>query len=147
MCFTREPIPSQLSAQTLKDHGPNSPFRHREVIRGWVEEMFRREGHEKLITFNTTVERVDRRGPVWLLTLRKELTGGDKDRWWQQEFDAVIVASGHHNIPYIPNIPGLIEYEERYPGSIMHSKHYRGTDAFRGKVHTPRLPLAGLCTC
>lgn len=139
MCFTQEPLPEKLSEQTLKLYGPDAPFRHREIIRDWVEGIFRRGGYEKLITFNTTVENIHKRSSSWVLTLRQEVIGGDKDRWWQQEFDAVVVASGHYNIPYIPNIPGLVEYEKRYPGSIMHSKHYRDTDAFREKVCIPFL--------
>ena len=134
MSYTQEPIPDIISDQTLNNFGPDAPFRHREVVREWVEQIFRRGGHEKLIKFHTTVERAEKRGESWLLTLRQENHREDKDRWWQQDFDAVIVATGHHNIPYIPDIPGLAEYEERYPGSIMHSKHYRGTDAFKDKV-------------
>lgn len=136
MCYSKEPFPEVFSDWALANYGPNAPFRHREVIRDWVEQIFRRGGHERLISFNTTVEMAEKRGGSWLLTLRQEIPGHDKDRWWQQEFDATIVASGKYNIPYIPNIPGLVEYEETYPGSIMHSKHYRGLPPFKDKVCT-----------
>ncbi|KAL7627336.1 hypothetical protein AAE478_001528 [Parahypoxylon ruwenzoriense] len=133
MCFTHEPLPDTLSERTLQLYGPGAPFRHREVVRDWVEQIFIRGDHEKLISFNTTVERAEKRGDSWTLTLRKEILDEEKDYWWQEDFDAVIVATGHYNIPYIPNIPGLAEYNEKFPGSIIHSKNYRGTDIFEGK--------------
>lgn len=140
MCFTQEPIPDQVSERIAETYGLDAPFRHREVIRDWVEQIFRQGGHETLVHFHTTVERAEKRETGWLLTLRQENPEEDKDRWWQQEFDAVVVASGHYNTPHIPDITGLTEWEERYPGSIMHSKHYRGTDAFQRKVCVPGPP-------
>lgn len=50
------------------------------------------------------------------------------------EFDAVAVASGHYNDPFIPEIPGLPEFANAYPGSISHSKFYRRPDQYKGKV-------------
>ncbi|KAI5861941.1 thiol-specific monooxygenase [Durotheca rogersii] len=136
MSFTQEPLPDTLSERTLADFGPDAPFRHRQVVRDWVEQIFARGGHEKLVSLNTTVERAEKKtdspGQAWVLTLRQEAPGA-RDRWWQEEFDAVVVAAGHYNVPYVPDIPGLVEYEERHPGSIMHSKHYRGAEAFAGK--------------
>lgn len=51
----------------------------------------------------------------------------------KQEFDAVAVASGHYNDPFIPDIPGLKEFDEKYPGAISHSKFYRRPDHYDGK--------------
>jgi len=39
-------------------------------------------------------------------------------------FDAVIVANGHYNDPYVPKILGIREWNAAYPGSISHSKFY-----------------------
>ncbi|KAI1078742.1 thiol-specific monooxygenase [Whalleya microplaca] len=133
MSFTQEPLPDTISEQTLKQYGVGTPFRHREVIREWVEQIFRRGGHDKLISFNTTVERAEKQENNWVLTLRKDIPGEGKDYWWQEEFDAMIVASGRYNVPYIPQIPGLVEYEDKYPGSIRHSKHFRGVEEFKDK--------------
>ncbi|KAH7021305.1 thiol-specific monooxygenase [Microdochium trichocladiopsis] len=48
-------------------------------------------------------------------------------------FDAVLVASGHYNDPFIPNIKGLAEFDKANPGSISHSKFYRRPDQYAGK--------------
>lgn len=50
-----------------------------------------------------------------------------------QNYDAVALASGHFNIPYIPRIPGIRAWAAAYPGAIAHSKHYRHPARFRGK--------------
>ena len=40
-------------------------------------------------------------------------------------FDAVVVANGHFNVPYIPSVPGIKAWNKTYPGAISHSKFYR----------------------
>ncbi|OJD30793.1 thiol-specific monooxygenase [Diplodia corticola] len=133
MDYTQEPFPNIVSEQSLSRFGPDAPFRHRSVIRDWVENIFVQAGHTKLVEFSTTVELAEQRGDEWILTLRKEIPGKDKDVWWQETFDALVVASGHYYVPFIPNIPGLIEYDQRFPGRIHHSKHYRSPEPFRNK--------------
>lgn len=51
-----------------------------------------------------------------------------------EDFDAVLVASGHYNDPFIPDIPGLAQFNKAYPGSISHSKFYRNPAEYAGKV-------------
>ena len=48
-------------------------------------------------------------------------------------YDAVVVANGHFDVPYIPDIKGIAGWNERYPGIISHSKAYRVPDVFRDK--------------
>ncbi|CRK15454.1 hypothetical protein BN1723_010682 [Verticillium longisporum] len=131
MSFTREPFPDKLSERTLAKFGPRAPFRHREVVREWVQEIFVRNGNDKLLELNTTVERaVKNEQQEWVLTLRTETPG--KDYWWEERFDALIAASGHYNVPWIPDIPGLVDYDVKFPGKIQHSKHFRGPESFAG---------------
>ena len=134
MSFTQEPLPETLSQRTLSRYGQGAPFRHREVIRRWVEDIFVRNGSHKQIVYNTTVEQARKDNQNWVLTLRKGDETSKQDDWWQEEFDAVVVASGHYSIPYIPDIPGLVEWDQRYPGSVQHSKHYRFAQDYAGKV-------------
>lgn len=88
------------------------------------------------------MEEARKRGDKWVLTLRKEIRRKGVNSWWQEEFDAVIVASGHYNVPYIPDIPSLVRYETRFPGTILHSKHFRTAREYTGKVRqSPPLTL------
>lgn len=139
MSFTQEPLAKTISQQTLQRYGSCAPFRHHSVIEEWVKEIFMRNGSHDSVSFNTTVELAEKRGRKWTLTLRKELSESQQDEWWQEDFDAVIVASGHYSIPYIPDIPGLADYERRNPGSIQHSKHFRSATHYANKV-CRRLP-------
>ena len=51
----------------------------------------------------------------------------------QRIFDAVVVASGHYNMPRIPDIPGLKVWKARFPDRVWHSKRYRTPAIFKGQ--------------
>lgn len=132
MSYTQEPFPTDLSERALAEYGPHAPYRHHTAIRGWIENIFSRVGYENFLELNTTVEKVEKVQAEWVLTLRKESSA--RNYWWRESFDAVVVASGHYNVPWIPEIPGLVDFEQKYPGTILHSKHYRDPSKFKGKV-------------
>lgn len=128
-----ESIPDRRSEWSVSMHGPETPFRHWQVLREYVTALWARRGYGDLVSYGTTVERAEKVGGEWVVTLRR---GGDDglDRWWSETFDAVVVASGHFNVPWIPAVEGLDEFERARPGSVLHSKMFRGRDDFRGKV-------------
>ncbi|ROT35795.1 thiol-specific monooxygenase [Sodiomyces alkalinus F11] len=131
MSFSQEPIPDDRTANSVALHGPDTPFRHWTVLRNYVQGLLNRRGYCDLVSYNTTVERVEKVGHEWKVTLRKD--GTETDYWWVEWFDAVVVASGHYSVPYIPAIDGLEQFEKRRPGSVIHSKNFRGRDYYAGK--------------
>ncbi|KAF2654459.1 FAD/NAD(P)-binding domain-containing protein [Lophiostoma macrostomum CBS 122681] len=131
MSFSEEAIPTDRSSLSIGKHGNDTPFRHHTVIRNYIAGLVHRNGYNNLVSYNTTVELAEKVGAEWKLVLRRE--EANKDHWWVEWFDAVIVASGHYSVPYIPQIEGLAALEEKYPGSVKHSKMFRGRDAYRGK--------------
>lgn len=133
MEFTAEPFPTAVSEESVLAHGPNTPFRHWKTVRGYIASLFERNGYTDLVSYNTTVENAEKVGEEWKLTLRRS-EDDHSDSWWIETFDAVVVASGHYWVPYIPAIQGLEEFERDRRGSVIHSKHFRGRDAFKGKV-------------
>lgn len=133
MSYTTEPFPATLSPRTLEKYGPGAPFRHREVIRQWIEDIFLKGGHDKFLELSTWVERAEKVNGEWVLTLRKEGAGAS-DYWWQERFDALVVATGHYNVPWIPEVEGLLEWDRRGKGRVVHSKHFRRGEDFQGKV-------------
>lgn len=136
MEFSREPIPEVRSELSIKRHGLDTPFRHHSVVQKYVENLLDRNGYQDLVEYNTTVENAEKvtdAGP-WRLTLRRSGAGNEGDYWWSEEFDAVIVANGHFTVPFIPEVEGLAEFATKYPGSVEHSKGYRGPSKYRGKV-------------
>ncbi|OAA56305.1 thiol-specific monooxygenase [Niveomyces insectorum RCEF 264] len=46
------------------------------------------------------------------------------------QYDAVLVASGHYNDPFVPDIAGLAAFDRAHPGVVIHSKFYRRPDDF-----------------
>ena len=132
MSFTDAPFPDVISQRILDYYGRVDHFRDRETIRKWIASIFERPGNRELLQLGTTVERAEKKAGEWVLTLRTEKPDGN--HWWQERFDALVVASGHYNLPWFPNLPGLIEYDRRFPGRVIHAKHFRGGEKFKDKV-------------
>lgn len=93
-----------------------------------------------MLALNTTVEDVTRtqtealsRQSGWRLTLRRHDPILKVDQWWQEDFDALIIANGHYSVPYIPHVPGLEQYMEKFPEKVFHSKSYRSATSFANK--------------
>lgn len=136
MEFSREPIPEIRSSSSVKIHGPDTPFRHHSVIRQYIEDLLNRNGYQDLVEYNTTVERAhkEQSSNKWVLTLRRQGPAAKYDYWWQEKFDALVVATGHYSVPYIPYIKWLKEFAAAYPGSVEHTKGFRNPEKYRGKV-------------
>lgn len=132
MEFSQESIPIERSATSIARHGTDTPFRPWQTIQRYVQGLIDRHGYQDLVSYNTTVELVNKVDGEWEVVLRK--SGAGSDYWWKEYFDAVVVANGHYSVPYIPEIKGLQDFERRRPGSVIHTKAYRGRDAYRGKV-------------
>ncbi|KAL2831262.1 hypothetical protein BJY01DRAFT_226758 [Aspergillus pseudoustus] len=141
MSYSREAIPEVRSEWSVKLHGPDTPFRHHEVVCRYIDDLLNRNGYQDLVQYNTTVERAvkDPQTDSWVLTLRRAAGAADaegekkEDYWWTESFDAVVVASGKYHVPYVPDIPGLKEFAARYPGAVEHAKQYRGPVKYKGK--------------
>jgi hypothetical protein len=135
MSYSQEPFPEERSVINVQRHGKNSPFRHWKAVEGYIQNLVNRKGYHDWISYDTTVELVHKEteSGKWVLTLRKPLHDGTGDRWWRESFDAIVVASGHYTVPFIPATPGLAELSQNFPGSVEHSKAWRGSEKYRGK--------------
>lgn len=76
------------------------------------------------IKFNANVEEIEKVGDVWKVTSNGVLT----------EYDAVIVGNGHFDLPYIPDVPGLQEWNANRPNTVTHSKYFVTSDPYKGKT-------------
>ncbi|KAL2862284.1 uncharacterized protein BJX67DRAFT_375397 [Aspergillus lucknowensis] len=134
MSFTHTPFPEVNSAVSVRQLGRGNPSRPFRVVQAYLEDLLR--PYLGLVAFRTTVERVEKVGDKWRVTLRQ---GGHyhRDRpaeyWWAEEFDAVVVASGHYNVPLIPEIEGLGGAFDAYPGVFEHSKSFRHANDYVDK--------------
>ncbi|KAL9000476.1 MAG: hypothetical protein Q9188_005669 [Gyalolechia gomerana] len=86
-----------------------------------------------LIKFKTQVYDVRREDDDgqdrWLVCTRDLVS----NRVTEKMYDAVAVASGHHYVPMVPDIPGIRNWNQAYPDTITHSKYYRTPDSFTDK--------------
>jgi cation diffusion facilitator CzcD-associated flavoprotein CzcO len=86
---------------------PYGPFVPHWVPKQYIENYFSWHRTDSFLVLNTTVEDLsrilakDKRDSIWKLTLRRFDPTREVDVWWQEEFDAVIIANGHYSIPFV----------------------------------------------
>ena len=51
----------------------------------------------------------------------------------EKAYDAIIVANGHYDVPWIPKIKGIELWDSQNPGIIAHSKQYLNPVPYKGK--------------
>ena len=69
MAFTYAPFPVVNSPASIERYGHGNPSRPYGVIANWIEDLFR--PFLSHLSLSTTVERVEKRGKEWVLTLRR----------------------------------------------------------------------------
>lgn len=128
----------QYSDHRFPEGTPLFPLHHTilEYLERYADEV------RDLIKFGTQV-----------LDVRPTIEDGSRERWSVttrhiksgqravQIFDAVIVASGHYDSPYVPDLPGIREWFAAYPNSISHSKFYRKPGGFKDSVRLLASPM------
>ncbi|RDA93460.1 hypothetical protein CP533_2677 [Ophiocordyceps camponoti-saundersi (nom. inval.)] len=83
-----------------------------------------------LVRFSLQVVRLELlHGDRWRLRVRHVESGDVTDH----VFDAVVVASGHYSLPFIPDISNIAAFHHVHPSVILHSRQYRHPDSFRDK--------------
>ncbi|CCH44148.1 hypothetical protein BN7_3706 [Wickerhamomyces ciferrii] len=141
----RTNVPEQLMCfSDVKDWGVDAKHRIEknyvfiESVRQYIQNYYDRHPKDHII-LRTSVENVskDYANPnaKFVLTLRRETdekddVGNYLDEWYEEEFDAVVIATGHYHIPIIPKVPGLEKVFAKSPEKIIHSKY------FKPRVHT-----------
>jgi trimethylamine monooxygenase len=99
----------------------------RAVLFDYIEGRVKKAGVRPWIRFSTAVRFV-----TWDAATRKfTVTVQDlpNDRSYQEEFDHVVVASGHFSTPNAPEFPGF----EGFNGRILHAHDFRDAREFAGK--------------
>lgn len=108
-------------------------FPPREVLFDYLQGRWKKMDLKKLITFERVVRSVtfDEETEKFTVTVEtlteKALTSKVLP---SEEFDYVMVASGHYSVPYVPTYPGV----EKFPGRVMHSHDFRDACEFKGKT-------------
>lgn len=85
--------------------------------------------------FNSSVEFIEKNktNNKWTLTIRHKPRFSKVEKWYTEEFDYLVLANGHCNVPFIPQIENLSKFVEKYPDIISHSKSFRSVEPFAKK--------------
>lgn len=105
---------------------PIPSFPPRAVLYDYITGRARASGVRDQIRFNTAVRWVSWDGSHFSVSVDDRSEGGGPGT---EEFDYVIVATGHFSTPNVPEYPGF----DTFPGRILHSHDFRDASEFAGK--------------
>ena len=104
---------------------PIPSFPPREVLYDYILGRAKKANIKKYIQFNTTVKEVKYNGNQFEVSaLNKK-----NNTITSNNYDYLIVASGHFSVPYIPEYEGM----KSFPGRILHGHDFRDAEEFRNK--------------
>jgi Predicted flavoprotein involved in K+ transport len=104
---------------------PIPSFPPREVLYDYILGRAKKANVKKYIKFNTVVSNA-------VFTRNKfEITSVNKkeNKTTKEDFDYLVVATGHFSVPYIPYYEGM----NSFPGRILHGHDFRDAEEFRDK--------------
>jgi len=119
----------EFADYTFEEHfgKPIASYPPRAVLRDYITGRVEKAGVRPWVRFRTPVRMV-----TWDEGTKKfTVTVHDlkKDHEYSEEFDNVIVSTGHFSMPNVPYFPGF----ESFSGRIMHSHDFRDALEFKGK--------------
>lgn len=97
----------------------------RAVLFDYIEGRVLKAGVRNLIRFSTAVRWVEKAGDKFNVTVCHL----PEDRTYTEEFDHVIVCSGHFSTPNVPYFPGF----ENFKGRVLHAHDFRDALEFKDK--------------
>jgi len=106
---------------------PIASYPPRAVLLDYIEGRVKKAGVRHWIRFNSAVKQVeyDEHEGMFRVTVQDH----EKDAQYTEEFDYVIVASGHFSTPNVPEYPGFSNFN----GRILHAHDFRDAMEFKGK--------------
>ncbi|SCU94133.1 LADA_0G06766g1_1 [Lachancea dasiensis] len=109
MAYDNHPFPPTAPLFPLRDQV-------HEYITGYSKAI------EELVTFNREVVKLHYNDDTqtYALSSTDLLTGESVT----ESFDAVAIATGFYDLPFVPDRPGLKEWHEKYPTSVSHAKDF-----------------------
>ncbi|MEH6360613.1 MAG: NAD(P)/FAD-dependent oxidoreductase [Amylibacter sp.] len=117
----------EFADYTFEEHfgRPIASYPPREVLRDYIMGRVEKTGVRDKIRFNTNVRDVRYADGMFTVTSRNSET----DTETVEDFDHVIVASGHFSSPNVPYYPGF----ESFNGRILHAHDFRDAREFVDK--------------
>lgn len=117
----------EFADYTFEEHfgKPIASYPPREVLFDYIQGRVNKAGVRDKVRFSTNVRDVRYVGDKFIVTSRN----GESDTEAVEEFDHVVVASGHFSTPNVPYYPGF----ESFNGRILHAHDFRDAREFADK--------------
>jgi trimethylamine monooxygenase len=119
----------EFADYTFEEHfgKPIASYPPRAVLWDYIKGRVEKAKVRKWVRFNTPVRMVewDKKKKLFHVTAHDRA----KDRMYTEDFDYVIVASGHFSVPNVPYFEGL----KTFNGRVMHAHDFRDALEFKGK--------------
>ena len=106
---------------------PIASYPPREVLYDYIEGRIKNAGIRDLIRFNSAVRHVtyDDDSGLFTVTVKDHV----KDAEYHEQFDHVVVASGHFSTPNVPEFEGF----QSFNGRILHAHDFRDALEYKNK--------------
>jgi len=119
----------EFADYTFEEHfgRPIGSYPPRAVLWDYIKGRVEKSGVRKWVRFNSPVRMV-----TWSDETKKfTVTAHDRtnDHTYSEEFDFVVVASGHFSVPNVPYFEGF----ETFQGRVLHSHDFRDATEFKDK--------------
>ncbi len=101
-----------------------SSYPPRPVLYDYIQGRIKKSKARQFIRFDTVVRWVSIDETTQKFTI--VLDDLKKDETYTEEFDYLVVASGHFSTPNMPYFQGI----ENFPGNVLHAHDFRGADQF-----------------
>lgn len=119
----------EFADYTFDEHfgQPIASFPPREVLHDYIVGRVQKSGVRGWVRFATAVRWVDYLSDAKQFCITSEdLASGKVTR---ENFDYVVVSSGHFSSPILPEFTGM----ERFPGRVLHSHDFRDAEEYTGR--------------
>ena len=119
----------EFADYTFEEHfgKPIASYPPRAVLWDYIKGRVEKAKVRKWVRFNSPVRMVewDKKKKKFHVTVHDRV----KDRMYTEDFDHVIVASGHFSTPQVPYFEGIATFN----GRVMHAHDFRDALEFKGK--------------
>lgn len=116
----------------LKSNNLLSPLITSKDVKRYLDDVIDNYDLKSNFRLNSSVENVEKLDDVWRLTIRQKEYNSKTEKWYYEYFDAVVSANGHCSVPFIPTMTNLLEFNEKFPNVISHSKAFRNSSSYQG---------------
>ena len=120
----------EFADYTFDDHfkKPIASYPPREVLWDYIQGRVKKAGLKEQVRFNSAVKFVEFDDETQQFTVH--VSDHDQDEVYTEQFDYVVMASGHFSTPNVPEFEGF----DKFNGRILHAHDFRDAVEFKDKT-------------